>query len=240
MPQTFSDVACTVCGCVCDDLRVTVSGDRISHVEGACRLAEPWFASLSEPSARPPASIDGQPAPLAQAVERAAEILRAQPCAAHLGSLAQQHRRATGRRAAGRTDRRHDRHDRLRVPRSFDHGDSRSGRVHLFAGRSPQSGRPGHLLGRRPGHEPPTTFRAVQRRCDGAVHPARSGRSPRDRDRLRSHGNQPAGRHVRQNPARRGLRSDLGAAAIAPRNRAATIVRRRSSTSASCSGLPTR
>ena len=76
MPQTFSDVACTVCGCVCDDLRLTFSGDRVSHVEGACRLAEPWFASLSEPPARPPASIDGKPAPLAQAVERAAEILR--------------------------------------------------------------------------------------------------------------------------------------------------------------------
>ncbi len=76
MPQIFSDVACTVCGCVCDDLQVTVSGDRISHVEGACRLAEPWFASLTEPPSHPPASINGQPVPLAQAVERAAEILR--------------------------------------------------------------------------------------------------------------------------------------------------------------------
>ena len=65
MPQTFSDVACTVCGCVCDDLRVTFSGDRVSHVEGACQLAEPWFASLSEPPTRPPASIDGKPASLA-------------------------------------------------------------------------------------------------------------------------------------------------------------------------------
>jgi formylmethanofuran dehydrogenase subunit B len=76
MPQTFSDVACTVCGCVCDDLRVTFSGERVSHVTGACQLAEPWFASLSEPPARPPATIDGQPAPLAEAVIRAAEILR--------------------------------------------------------------------------------------------------------------------------------------------------------------------
>ena len=74
--QTFTDVACTVCGCVCDDLRVTVSDGRISRAEGACQLAEPWFASLSEPPARPPAAIDGKPAPLAQAVERAAEILR--------------------------------------------------------------------------------------------------------------------------------------------------------------------
>jgi formylmethanofuran dehydrogenase subunit B len=74
--QTFSDVACTVCGCVCDDLQVTFSGGRVSHVAGACQLAEPWFASLSEPPTRPPASIDGKPVLFAQAVERAAEILR--------------------------------------------------------------------------------------------------------------------------------------------------------------------
>jgi formylmethanofuran dehydrogenase subunit B len=74
--QTFTDVACTVCGCVCDDLRVTVSSGRISRAQGACQLAEPWFASLSEPPARPPAAINGKPALLAQAVERAGEILR--------------------------------------------------------------------------------------------------------------------------------------------------------------------
>ena len=46
--ETFSDVPCTVCGCVCDDLRVTVSGTRISHVERACKLAEPWFAEFMQ------------------------------------------------------------------------------------------------------------------------------------------------------------------------------------------------
>jgi formylmethanofuran dehydrogenase subunit B len=76
MPQTYTDVACTVCGCVCDDLRVTFSGDRVSHVTGACKLAEPWFAALAEPPARPPAAVDGRPAPLTEAVARAAEILR--------------------------------------------------------------------------------------------------------------------------------------------------------------------
>lgn len=74
-PQTFDDVACTVCGCVCDDLRVTVADARVSHVEGACRLAEPWFASLSN-SPAPPARIDGADTPLATALDRAAEILR--------------------------------------------------------------------------------------------------------------------------------------------------------------------
>jgi formylmethanofuran dehydrogenase subunit B len=74
--QTFTDVACTVCGCVCDDLRVTLAGDRVSNVEHACKLAEPWFASLAEAPTRPAASIDGKPVALSQAVERAAEILR--------------------------------------------------------------------------------------------------------------------------------------------------------------------
>jgi formylmethanofuran dehydrogenase subunit B len=76
MSQTFSDVACTVCGCVCDDLRVTFSGDRVLHTEGACRLAEPWFASLSEASERPPARIDGKPASHTDAIARTADILR--------------------------------------------------------------------------------------------------------------------------------------------------------------------
>jgi formylmethanofuran dehydrogenase subunit B len=65
-----------VCGCVCDDLRVSVSGERITHIDGACRLAQPWFESLAESPKRPPASIDGVPVPLDAALDRAADILR--------------------------------------------------------------------------------------------------------------------------------------------------------------------
>jgi len=74
--QTFSDVPCTVCGCVCDDLRVTFSGEQVTHADGACRLAQPWFASLSKPSTRPPAYIEGRSASLAEAIDRASKILR--------------------------------------------------------------------------------------------------------------------------------------------------------------------
>ncbi len=74
-PQTFSDVACTVCGCVCDDLRLTFSGSRLTAVEGACQLAEPWFAALSNLPERPVASIDHQPVPLDDAIAKAANIL---------------------------------------------------------------------------------------------------------------------------------------------------------------------
>jgi formylmethanofuran dehydrogenase subunit B len=77
MRQTFSDVACTVCGCVCDDLRVTFSGERVTHTDGACKLAQPWFDALGQPTARPAASVGGRPTSLTEAIERSAEILRA-------------------------------------------------------------------------------------------------------------------------------------------------------------------
>jgi formylmethanofuran dehydrogenase subunit B len=74
--QVFEDVACTVCGCVCDDLRLSVENARIVRAEGACKLAEPWF--LSQDSRRPPpAEINGQAAPLEAALDEAAQILDA-------------------------------------------------------------------------------------------------------------------------------------------------------------------
>jgi formylmethanofuran dehydrogenase subunit B len=74
--QLHEHVACTVCGCVCDDLRITVDGGRISKAEGACRLAEPWF--LAQESRHPPvAVIEGKSAPLEVAADRAAALIRA-------------------------------------------------------------------------------------------------------------------------------------------------------------------
>ena len=70
------NIACTVCGCVCDDIRVTVDAGRVTKAEGACRLAEPWF--LGQDGRQPPvAEIEGRPASLDAAIARAAEILRA-------------------------------------------------------------------------------------------------------------------------------------------------------------------
>ena len=75
MSYTVDNVACTVCGCVCDDLRVTVDQGRVTRAEGACFLAEPWF--LAQETRRPPAAeIEGRPAPLEAALDRAADILR--------------------------------------------------------------------------------------------------------------------------------------------------------------------
>jgi formylmethanofuran dehydrogenase subunit B len=73
--QTFSDVACTVCGCVCDDLEATFVGERLTHVERACPLAQPWFDSLKELPQRPAALIEGRAASVEYAIGRAAAIL---------------------------------------------------------------------------------------------------------------------------------------------------------------------
>jgi formylmethanofuran dehydrogenase subunit B len=76
MPDTIRSVACTVCGCVCDDLAVTVDAGRVTAAEGACRLAEPWLRAQN--TRRPPAAaIDGLPADPDAAYARAAELLLA-------------------------------------------------------------------------------------------------------------------------------------------------------------------
>ncbi len=75
MAEVFDNVACTVCGCLCDDLRLTVEGRRIVGAERACALAEPYF--LGQNAERlPAATIEGQPVALEKAVERAAALLR--------------------------------------------------------------------------------------------------------------------------------------------------------------------
>ena len=75
MARRIDEVACTVCSCVCDDLRITVDGERIVRAEGACKLSEPWF--LGQGSRQPPvAEIEEQPVALATALDRAATILR--------------------------------------------------------------------------------------------------------------------------------------------------------------------
>lgn len=75
MDRIVNDVACTVCGCVCDDLRMHVSDNRIVRAEGACELAEPWL--LGQGSRSPaPAQIDGAAVSVEAAVLRAADILK--------------------------------------------------------------------------------------------------------------------------------------------------------------------
>jgi formylmethanofuran dehydrogenase subunit B len=72
---TVENVACTVCGCVCDDLRITHANGRITRAEGACQLAEPWF--LGQDVHQPPvALVEGRPVSFDAALVRAGAILR--------------------------------------------------------------------------------------------------------------------------------------------------------------------
>jgi formylmethanofuran dehydrogenase subunit B len=72
--RRFADVACTVCGCVCDDLRISVGSGRVTRAEGACFLAEPWFLAHDAGLVHR-AQIEGEPVPHEEAVARAAQIL---------------------------------------------------------------------------------------------------------------------------------------------------------------------
>jgi len=75
MPETLTDYVCTACGCLCDDLTLTVEGRRITRVEPPCPVAAAFF--LEERPAPPAAAlIDGKPATLEAALARAAEILQ--------------------------------------------------------------------------------------------------------------------------------------------------------------------
>jgi formylmethanofuran dehydrogenase subunit B len=70
-------VVCAFCGCDCDDISVTVQGDRITHAKNACVLGKAWFLSHGKPSGLPVARISGSPARLEQGIEAAARHLAA-------------------------------------------------------------------------------------------------------------------------------------------------------------------
>lgn len=70
---TLENVACTMCGCVCDDLKLSLVDGRITDLSPGCALAESWLPGQSCGS--PLAKIEGKTASLEQAVERASELL---------------------------------------------------------------------------------------------------------------------------------------------------------------------
>lgn len=73
--QVIDDVACTVCACLCDDLRLTVADNRIVEAKGACVLAQEWFEKQNADSPDP-AVHHGQKVALEAAVAEAAALLR--------------------------------------------------------------------------------------------------------------------------------------------------------------------
>ncbi len=69
------DVVCTFCGCLCDDLEVEVTDNRITGVKRACLVGRNKI--MHAQANTPVPSIAGREVPMAEAVEEAARILSA-------------------------------------------------------------------------------------------------------------------------------------------------------------------
>ena len=72
--KVVSNATCTFCGCVCDDMELTVEDNRITKAKNACVLGKAWFLN-HDAEERPEALIDGKPASFEEGVERAGRIL---------------------------------------------------------------------------------------------------------------------------------------------------------------------
>jgi formylmethanofuran dehydrogenase subunit B len=71
---TVEHATCTFCGCVCDDMMLTVEDHKITQAKNACVLGKAWFAEHTIES-RPFALIDGREATTEEGVAAAAEVL---------------------------------------------------------------------------------------------------------------------------------------------------------------------
>ncbi len=72
--KVVSNATCTFCGCVCDDMELTVENNHITKAKNACVLGKAWFLNHHIEN-RPVATIKGQPASLEEGIEQAAKIL---------------------------------------------------------------------------------------------------------------------------------------------------------------------
>ncbi len=72
--KIVADATCTFCGCVCDDMELTVEGTRITKAKNACVLGKAWFFNHHIED-RPEATIEGRPVSYEEAFDAAADIL---------------------------------------------------------------------------------------------------------------------------------------------------------------------
>ena len=74
--KTVENATCTFCGCVCDDMHLTVDMDtkQITKAKNACVLGRAWFAEHTIEDA-PVAMIDGKEVSVEEAIEEAAQVL---------------------------------------------------------------------------------------------------------------------------------------------------------------------
>lgn len=74
MTETFEDIVCTFCGCLCDDLIIEVSGNKIQSNKNGCPISKEKYVGHEENRILVP-DIDGAQVQLAQAIEKAVEII---------------------------------------------------------------------------------------------------------------------------------------------------------------------
>jgi formylmethanofuran dehydrogenase subunit B len=72
MDRLVEDATCLGCGCACDDIGISVRGDRIVEAARACALGAAWFGDGSTPAL---AAIDGTLAPVDTAVAAAGLLI---------------------------------------------------------------------------------------------------------------------------------------------------------------------
>lgn len=74
--KTVKNATCTFCGCLCDDIDLTVDMDehRITKAKRACVIGRSWFAEHGVED-RPAAMIDGKEVSVEEAIEESAQIL---------------------------------------------------------------------------------------------------------------------------------------------------------------------
>ena len=72
--KIVKDATCTFCGCVCDDIDLTVDGHKIVEAKRACVLGNAWFLN-HEIEDVPSCRIKGQAASVDEGIERASQIL---------------------------------------------------------------------------------------------------------------------------------------------------------------------
>jgi formylmethanofuran dehydrogenase subunit B len=76
-PVVVKNATCIYCGCLCDDIELHASRERVLEARRACVLGRAWFFNHTAGHELPPALIDGRPADVGPALEAAAAILNA-------------------------------------------------------------------------------------------------------------------------------------------------------------------
>jgi formylmethanofuran dehydrogenase subunit B len=70
----YEDVVCPFCGCLCDDLIITVENGEITNTKNACAISKSKFVSHHQNTLKP--LIDNKEVSLDETIEKAAEILK--------------------------------------------------------------------------------------------------------------------------------------------------------------------